>query len=222
MRTIKLIIANLLFIGALLPDTLMAQEHENKTEFKRYTSRFGNEIRGKNAFTAAGGTAIMNGDFSNPLWEIYFHAGFKRFIGSHVNINVTYHKFNLAYKDLFNHGHMSFDINLEAYVLPFSTFTPYIYAGGGMNATNYFTRTDTKIQGGGGIEYLATERIGLKLFAEYNYFFTDEIDTRIGGESDDAYWRMGVGINIYFGKYLKKKSLENVPTVISSNPIIDE
>ena len=72
------------------------ETEENNTEnFK--TSRFNTQKRGKNAISIAGGSAIMNGDYQDPIFEIYFHAGYKRFISSHVNINFTYHKFNLAY-----------------------------------------------------------------------------------------------------------------------------
>ncbi|NND50796.1 MAG: Curli production assembly/transport component CsgG, partial [Flavobacteriaceae bacterium] len=163
------------------------------------------------------------GDFVDPLFDIYFHAGYKRYLGSHVNLNFTYHKFNLAYKDQFNNGFMSFDLNLEWNVLPFDSFSPFIYAGGGLNAANYFTRTDSKVQGGAGIEYLVSKGVGVKLYTDYNHVFTDELDGKIYGDAEDIYWRLGFGLNLYFGKHGRSNRItKNGPTVIESNPIVDD
>jgi len=164
----------------------------------------------------------MNGDLSNPMFEIYSHIGYKRFLGSSVAINLGYHKFNLAFEDTFNEGFMSFDLNLEWYVSPYNTFTPFIFAGGGYHAANYFETTETKAQGGIGLEYLMTERIGLKLFADYNYMFTDNVEGLVFGESDDTYWRVAIGLNIYFGKFLENKLAKKIPTVINSNQLADD
>lgn len=186
-------------------------------------SKFGNEIRGKNALSLGVGTSVMNGDLANPMFELYSHIGYKRFLGSAVAINLGYHKFNLAFEDVFNEGFMSFDLNLEWYIFPHKTFTPFIFAGGGYHASNYFESTETKIQGGVGFEYLLTERIGVKLFGDYNYMFTDEVDNFVFGESDDAYWRIAIGLNIYFGSYLESNKLTSkIPTVINSNQLVDD
>lgn len=185
-------------------------------------SKFGKDVRGKNALSLGVGTSVMNGDLLNPMFEIYSHAGYKRFLGSSVAINLGYHKFNLAFEDTFNEGFMSFDLNLEWYVSPYNTFTPFLFAGAGYHAANYFETTETKVQGGLGLEYLMTERIGLKLFADYNYLFVDDVEGLVFGESDDAYWRVAIGINIYFGKFLENKLAKKIPTVINSNQLADD
>ena len=217
-----IVIAIILFF---INPAVFAQDETAKEDEKltTYNQRFGLEVRGSNAVTLGGGTSILNGDYQDPLWEIYFHAGYKRFLGRYVNINFTYHKFNLAYKDLFNNGFMSFDLNLETNLMPYNSFSIFLYAGGGYHASNYFEETETKVQGGGGLEYLLTERIGLKLFAEYNQVFSDEVDGRIFGETDDVYWRMGLGLNVYFGKFGRTNKISGkVPTVIEKNPIVDD
>lgn len=184
--------------------------------------KFGKDIRGKNALSIGLGTSIMNGDLANPRFEIYSHIGYKRFLGSAVAINFGYHKFNLSFEDVYNEGFMSFDLNLEWYVTPHKAFTPFIFAGAGYHAANYFETTETKIQVGAGLEYLITERIGVKLFGDYNYLFSDKLEGVIFGESDDAYWRIGLGLNIYFGQFLKLNRIANkIPTVIESNPVVD-
>lgn len=210
-----------LFCCLLFCNSLIAQQTHEDIPDKYFNSNFGAEIRGKNAISIAIGTSVLNGDFTEPLFEIYTHIGYKRFLGRYVNINFGYQKFNLAYKDRFNEGFMSFDLNLELYLLPQHSFTPFIFAGGGLNAANYFTRTDSKVQGGGGFELLVSESVGIKLFAEYNYLFIDDLDGKISGEANDVYWRAGFGVNFYFGKRGKRKKIKkSEPTVINSNPII--
>lgn len=52
-----------------------------------------------------------------------------------------------------------------------------------------------KYQGGGGIEYIPTDGIGIKLSTDYNYVAIDELDGLIAGTSDDVYFRVGLGMN---------------------------
>ena len=206
-----------LFFGAIS----YAQEKETneiieipKTDFYDY--------RGTNAIDIGIGTSVINGDYMDPLFEIYTHFGYKHYIIPYVNVNIGYHKFNLAYKDLFNEGFMSFDLNLEVLPFPHERVSPFAYAGGGINAANYFTQVDSKVQGGLGVEYIAYEGVGLKLYADYNMVFSDEVDGKVFGDADDVYWRIAFGINFYFGgKKRKAKILKNIPTVIKSSPIPD-
>ncbi|MFL0352148.1 Curli production assembly/transport component CsgG [Xanthomarina sp. GH4-25] len=181
-----------------------------------------NTLRGDNVVDMAFGTAVPNGDYSNPMFEIYMHFGYKRYVVPHLNINFSYNKFNIAFKDAFNEGYMSFDVNLEGTIFPDKKFTPYVFVGGGVNASNYFEQSEAKAQGGLGVEYLISDKIGIKLFSDYNLLFSDELDGRIYGNSDDVYWRMALGLNYYFGGSKRKvKTDRNEPTIINSNPIIN-
>lgn len=178
------------------------------------------ELRGANAVDFGAGTVIMNGDLIDPEFELYFHVGYKRYLFPHLNINFSYNKFNLAYKDIYNEGFMSFDLNLESTLFPHHRFSPFVFAGGGYNASNGFDQTALKVQGGGGIEYVFTEGMGLKLYTDYNYVMSDDLDGLIAGESDDTYFRIGFGLNYYFGSGKKKKKiLKDQPTIINSNQI---
>jgi curli production assembly/transport component CsgG len=193
----------------------------NKKNEKSINRRFNFfNYRGTHAVDMAAGSAIINGDHSDAEFEVYFRIGYKHHLTSHLNFNLTYNKYNTAFKELYNKGFMSFDLNLEFLFSPYTRFSPYLYAGGGYNADNEFVRTETKAQGGLGFEYIIKEGIGLKLFGEYNYFLSDELDGRIAGESNDALYRMGLGVNIYFGGNKKKEALrKQMKTVINSNPI---
>ncbi|MBT8266354.1 MAG: Curli production assembly/transport component CsgG [Bacteroidia bacterium] len=223
MRRRKLITIAVLFSCLFYFHIGNAQSKQDPNFQKFENKRTSENLRGKNAFTFSGGSSVMNGDFENPEFDIYFHAGYKRYLGNSVNINLTYHKFNLVYQDLQYEGHMSFDLNVEINLSPFKKFSPYVFVGGGMHASNYFTITEPKVQGGAGFEILISNGLGIKIFGDYNYVFSDEIDGKIYGVSDDVYYRMGLGLNIYFGKYGSRNRISSKePTVINSNPIVDD
>ena len=177
------------------------------------------DLRGTNTIATGAGTAVINGDFQDPLFEIYFKGGYKRSISPHFGISISYHKFNLAYEDMFNFGYMSFDLNLEYLVLPHKRVSPFIFGGAGYNASNYFEETATKAQAGGGIECVVTEGLAISLFTDYNYVFDDTLDGLEAGGSDDTYFRIGFGLNFYFGGAKKKAKLMGGKTVINSNLI---
>ncbi|WP_412986193.1 Curli production assembly/transport component CsgG [Pontimicrobium sp. IMCC45349] len=209
------------FVLLLMAVNVNSQDEEIQESSKFINPVFGTEVRGKNVFTLALGTSVINGDYIDPLFEIYSHYGYKRYFGRYINVGFTYHKFNLAYKDLFNEGFMSFDLNAEITLMPNNVFTPFVFFGGGYNASNYFEETSFKAQAGLGVEYLVLEQLGVKLQADYNHVFTDELDGLVKGEADDVYWRVAFGVNFYFEKWNKKRRIKpNEPTIINSNPII--
>lgn len=178
------------------------------------------DLRGTHGVSTMIGSAVMNGDYSNPEFGIYMGFGYKKSIIPHVNINLNFNKFNLVYKDLFNNGFMSFDLNAEVLAFPHERFSPYVFIGGGANASNYFEAVDAKVQGGLGIEYVIYEGFSFKFFGDYNQVFSDELDGKIYGNADDVYWRIACGINLYFGGEKKKAELlSTIPTIIKTNPI---
>ena len=178
-------------------------------------------LRGSNAVDAAAGSLMVEGDSPKSEFALYFRIGYKRHLTSHLNINFTFNKYDVVIKEDYNEGFMSFDLNLEFLFSPSTKFTPFIYAGAGYNASNYFVSTAYKAQGGIGFEFMVVEGVGLKLLGEYNYMLTDEIDGIIEGNTDDVLLRMGLGLNIYFGGNKKKEALRRkMKTVINSNLII--
>ncbi|MBR9846694.1 MAG: porin family protein [Algicola sp.] len=181
------------------------------------------DLRGTNAFDIAIGTSVINGDFVDPMFEIYSHIGYKRHLSPHFGIDIGYHKFNLAFIDVYNEGFMSFDVNLELTVLPHKVFSPFLFAGAGLNASNHFKETANKFQGGIGLEYIVTQKIGVKLYTDYNYVSSDTLDGLEAGNSDDTYFRLAIGVNFYFGgSKIKSKKLKEQATVIDSNLLNDE
>ncbi|MEO8934146.1 MAG: Curli production assembly/transport component CsgG [Xanthomarina sp.] len=187
-----------------------------------YNTREFNSLRAYNVVEAALGASVPNADYAHPMFDVSMRVGYKRYITHHLNVNVSFNKFNLVFKDVFNEGFMSFDINIESTLLPYNRFSPFIFFGGSVHASNYFEKSDAKLQGGLGVEYLIRNRVGIKVFSDYNYVFSDEVDGRIYGKSDDVYWRMALGLNFYFGGSKRKvKSKKKGPTIINSNQIIN-
>lgn len=196
-------------------------QNEESKQTKDNSHSFFYKYRADNVFTTALGTAVINGDYQDPLFEFYGQVGYKRYINPFVNINFTYNKFNLAYKNINNNGFMSFDLNVESTIMPDNFFSPFVFAGAGINASNHFAETGMKVQGGFGIEYIVLEDFGVKLFTDYNHTFSDELDGKVYGKANDVFWRIGFGVNYYFGNDNKKSKIpSDVPTIINSNPII--
>lgn len=218
--SIKILI---LVISTLCSFKSLAQDKNLESARGFSEKSFFYNYRGTNVLEAAVGTSIMNGDLPSPIFEIVSRIGYKRSIFPHLNIGLTYNKFNLAFEDFYNEGYMSFDLNLEYIISPYRRFSPFLFAGGGYNASNYFDETAIKFQAGAGFEIIAARRLGLKIMADYNYVLSDALDGKVFGDSDDAYWRILVGVNLYFGGHDKKeRNLKGGPTIMNSNLIIKE
>ena len=81
---------------------VFAQDVPVKKDSLLFTNTDFKVFRGNNVIDIAAGTSVMNGDFVDPMFEIYFHIGYKRHLTPSLNINIGYNKFNLAYKNQFN------------------------------------------------------------------------------------------------------------------------
>ncbi|MBO6880592.1 Curli production assembly/transport component CsgG [Winogradskyella sp.] len=196
------------------------EEESKKDNEKLYRQLEFFNLRGTNAVDMAVGASLITGDFPQPEADIYFKIGYKRFITEQIGISFTYNKYNLAFNDTFHQGFMSFDLNLEYLISPYTSISPFIYGGYGYNADNDFETTGAKVQGGLGIEFVPFEKVGIKLFGEYNYVMSNEANPIIMEESNISFFRAGIGVNLYFGGGKKKeKLLEEVDTVIKSNYI---
>lgn len=162
--------------------------------------RFLTERRGNYAVTAALGGTLINGDLPNPQPEFNSKIGLKKTLNPYLNLGFTYNKFNLENKQVLNEGFMSFDLNLEYSVLPYDNLTPYLFAGVGTNASNYFEAIDPKVQAGFGLEYLVKDNLGVYIYGEHNLVFSDKVDGVVSGKVDDMFYRFGVGVNFYLSK----------------------
>ncbi|GAB4159878.1 MAG: hypothetical protein Tsb0033_15070 [Winogradskyella sp.] len=178
------------------------------------------EFRGTHVVDAAFGTSLLLGDYPESKPNIFFRIGYKYHINRNLNINLSFNKYNLSVSETLEQGYMSFDLNLEYMVIPHKAFTPFLFGGYGYNASNYFEESQTKLQFGLGLEYMVMEGVGLKLFGDYNYVLSNELEGLISPANDESFLRIGLGVNLYLGGNKRKEQILNqIDTVINSNLI---
>ena len=100
-------------------------------------------------------------------------------------------------------------------------FTPLIYGGLGMSMDSETDVSAMKAQVGFGFEALIVEKLGFKIFYEYNYGFDDDTEVLVFDGKNDKFMRLGIGVNYYFGGTNQKEKIQKeVKTIKNSNPII--
>lgn len=160
--------------------------------------------RGTSALNIEGATTIVSDDYPNSEKKIGGNLSYKFYFkkpGLNLNIGVGY--FQLENEDAFKNEFISSDLNLGYDLLPYDNLSPFVYAGIGTVADKDFNDIYFKFQYGGGIEYLPTQNIGIKVFVEQNMLFTDKIEGLVAGKWNDYYWRVGLGLNFYLGQPYK-------------------
>lgn len=168
--------------------------------------RNNSEKRGKIAIEVSAGATYMAGDYPNPVAKPMFRGAIKYFFSPKFDISASTNVFRLGNKNKLNVGYASLDLNLEYLILPYDVFTPFVYAGSGTSFNSKYQNMQAKVQYGAGLEYLIANNIGVKLYAEHNINFSDNIDYVISGIRDDYYWRFGLGMTYYFPKKSKIKT----------------
>jgi curli biogenesis system outer membrane secretion channel CsgG len=184
----------------------LIKAYAEETKTADVTALYGRELenrRSKFAIEISGGATLMDGDYQDPLLRPFGRGALKYFLTPALNISASTNVVNLANKNLLDVGYITYDLNLEWILLPKDRFTPYLYAGGGYATNRKFENAYGKIQYGLGLEYLVSDKIGIKLFGEHNINFSDNVDYIKAGTRDDYYYKFGLGLTYYFTK--KKK-----------------
>ncbi|MFH6943104.1 CsgG/HfaB family protein [Flavobacterium sp. FlaQc-50] len=190
----------------------LLEAYSKETETAEATALYGRlleERRSKFAMEISGGGTLMDGDYANPIVRPFGRGALKFFISPSLDISASTNVVNLANKNLLDVGYITFDLNLEWIILPRDRFTPYVYGGGGYAMNRKFENVYGKFQYGLGLEYLASRRIGIKVFAEQNVNFSDNVDYIKAGTRDDYYYKFGLGLTYYFAKNKNKASKKN-------------
>ena len=151
------------------------------------------------------GTTLLQGDYSGNELGYFGKLDFTRPITPHFSINVAGSFFQLKNSGSFSENFLSVDLNGHLNLLPHDNLSPFLYGGPGYAFSLVSSPPDgvsvsyPKLQYGAGIEYMLSDEIGLKAFAEHHWTFSDELDFVKQGKRDDFYFHFGVGINFYFG-----------------------
>ncbi|MBK0369175.1 CsgG/HfaB family protein [Flavobacterium agrisoli] len=183
------------------------QAYDKEKELADKSSMYGRVLdpkRTKFGIEITGGTTLMDGDYANPLARPFGRGALKYFLSESINLSASTNVLKLANKNNLDVGYITTDLNMEWLLLPRDNFSPFVYGGGGYGFTRKFENTHGKVQFGAGLEYLLSNRIGLKLFGEYNINFSDNIDYIETGVRDDYYYKFGLGLTFYLGKKRSK------------------
>ena len=159
-------------------------------------------IRGKfNVFGNATGNYVKN-DYNNPETKLGFNFGLKYSITDNFNIGLVGSHFELSNKHIYNNTYNSLDLDLEYLFLSKAKFSPFANVGIGILSPTEGEdkHTGGKVYAGGGFEYLATKKLGVRIFGKYDFGFDDEWENFIAGKRKDNMIVFGAGLNYYFGK----------------------
>ena len=183
-------------------DSVMLK-YKKENEDADATAIYGRKLtdrRSKFAIEFGSGVTLMDGDYANPLLRPMGRGALKYFLTPSFNLSASTNAINLANKDRFDRWYATFDLNAEFILLPKDKLSPYVFAGGGFGMNKDFENFHTKVQYGLGLEYLVSDRIGIKMYGEHNLNFSDNIDYLKRGVRDDYYFRFGLGLTYYFTK----------------------
>lgn len=166
------------------------------------------EKRGKVGFEIDGGAAYIDGDYVNPVPKPLVKASVKYFFTPNFSINGAASVFRFGNKDRLDIGYGSIDINLNFLILPFDSFSPFVYVGTGTFFNSAYKNIQSKIQGGLGLEYLITNNLGINAYSEFNMCFSDNVDYMKAGKRDDYFYCFGLGLSYYLPQRYSKRVIK--------------
>ena len=202
--------------GRQVNDKLVSDYNEEKAmdESKGLYDRFFIDREYNNSLSVSGGVNLIDGDYSTKKLGYYSRLDYKHQFNKYLGFNVAGSVFEVNNGQQFSATMASLDLNAHFSILPNDDFAPFLYGGFGSVFNMQKNEGDQdinsnffKAQYGGGLEYFVSSHWGVKIFAEHNIVFSDELDGIANGKRDDFYFNFGFGVNYYFGS--KKKN--NIP-----------
>lgn len=173
----------------------------------------------KNMISVSGGASLINGDYTTKDIGGFARFGYQREIKPFLHLGISASIFELNSGEQFYNKFSAIDFNVRFNLLPYDDLSPFIYAGPGLireineDEGGSFDLGETyfKLQYGGGLQYYMSDRWGLKLYAEHNRSFSDEVDGVVNGKRNDDYITFGLGLDYYFNFRNKdrKPAVEN-------------
>lgn len=186
----------------------MLHEYQQEKEEAALTKLYERELMERGGVGSLGlnfGGTLLRGDYAGNEPGFFGKMDFTRPITPHFAINLAGSFFQLNNSGSFSENFVSVDVNGHLNLLPHDVLSPYLYGGPGYAFSLASSPPEgasvsfPKLQYGVGIEYMLSDKIGLKAFGEHHLTFSDELDFISQGKRDDFYFHFGVGINFYFG-----------------------
>lgn len=175
-----------------------AEEEKNTNQL--VGNKFSDKERSKSSILLIANGDMIKGDYKDPQIKIGAKIGFKYFLTDHLNTEINFGFETLENKGIVSNNYMYSDLNLEYFLLPKFSFSPYAYAGVG---TMFSGKNFYKYQFGGGLEYLVGTNLSMRLNAQYDMGFDDRWDDLVNGRRKDQALHIGIGINYYFNQSKK-------------------
>lgn len=157
-----------------------------------------NTVRPKMSVYGLFETTKIRGDYTNAVRHIGGKLGGKYFLSDYFNLDANGSYFILNNKNIFWREAISGELNIEYMPMARNKFTPYLYAGGAL--TIYGDKNYYKSQIGGGLEYLFSKNLALRLGSQYDIGFDDKWDFMEQGKQKDFSLRYNIGLNFYLNK----------------------
>lgn len=208
----------------VLKITQLINDYDKEKAIADETQMYGRQLyqkRGKFGIELSGGGTLINDDYASPAPRGMVRGALKYFFSPTFNLSASTNAYWLGNTNKLEAGYASWDLNLEAILLPFDKLTPFVFAGGGYNSNSAFKNTFYKVQFGAGLEYMISDNVGIKIYGENNLTNFDNIDYSIKGKKNDSFLRFGFGLNYYFGKNKLKNKITpmevNHEELINSN-----
>ncbi len=178
-----------------------AQEADAALLYDRTT----NSIRHNISLELAGGINQINSDYQAPEIRYYAKSGVKFALNPYFNLGSSFSVFELENKGRFRERYGAIDITSEFFLLPKDKITPYFFSGGGISFMYIVKDSHLKYHFGAGLEFLFSQKMGLRFFGQQNLTFSDKIDHLKSGKLNDSYWYAGIGFVYYLGKKQNNK-----------------
>ncbi len=157
----------------------------------------------KSNLSLIGGVSLIDADYSKKVPRVLARLGYQRSITKNIGYGISTSILQLDSGNQFSETFSELNLNGYLNLLPDDDLGPYVYAGAGgvfnvSAQSNVNPDTFFKMQYGAGLKYYLSQRIGLKLFAEHNIVFSDEVDYIENGKRNDFYFNFGLGLDYYF------------------------
>ncbi len=173
-----------------LMDAYSAQTEYEESKFLYDRDQI--DIDKRDAFTIGLTSPLLNGDLPNQDFGFGGYVGYSKWLSPKLSLNFDFDYAYLKGGKSFYEEYLSPELNLELKILPRDNFSPFVYAGAGYifeihspDIGQTKKVTTPKLQAGGGLNVMVSDRIDFRVFAESNFTFSDQIDEVINGSRDD-------------------------------------
>ena len=147
---------------------------------------------------------MYEGDYQTGKYRAVYELNLDWYFKPSFALNLNVGRGQLAAEKFFEQTINYAQLNIKWLFLPKRNISPLLYAGAGVireekggYATQDWVAT---LQGGAGVEFMVTRRLGIEAAGFASYFLSDELDGLDLGSYNDFYWGGTLGLKYYVGK----------------------